>query len=137
MMYPNPMLTPNLPLSIYGNRPSFRREMKDDSASNEFRDEDGAYEESNSKQNKFVHLLRPKIPPSSLLQNADYLSLINDKDNFHNSGCSYHLFRQKCVDNFGLCKGGCKDFSISESVPVHDCRCIPYGYAALLKLAGR
>ncbi|KAF1749270.1 hypothetical protein GCK72_025737 [Caenorhabditis remanei] len=71
------------------------------------------------------------------LEHATYLSLINDKENFQASGCGWDLIRLQCHDLFGLCKGGCRDFAIAINSPIHDCRCIPFGYLALVKLAGR
>ncbi|CAB3398811.1 unnamed protein product [Caenorhabditis bovis] len=71
-----------------------------------------------------------------ILQHAGYLSLINDKDNFQIAGCNWNVFIAKCSDALGLCKGGCRDFSMSLNAIIHDCRCVPYGFSALLKLAG-
>ncbi|CAI2358103.1 unnamed protein product [Caenorhabditis sp. 36 PRJEB53466] len=80
----------------------------------------------------------PELTRSSLtLEHATYLSLINDKENFQVSGCGWDLIRMQCHDLFGLCKGGCRDFAIALNTPIHDCRCIPFGYMALLKLAGK
>ncbi|CAA94137.2 DB domain-containing protein [Caenorhabditis elegans] len=73
----------------------------------------------------------------STLQHATYLSLVNDKENFQASGCGWDLIRLQCHDLFGLCKGGCRDFAIAINSPIHDCRCIPFGYLALVKLAGK
>ncbi|CAO4387397.1 unnamed protein product [Caenorhabditis nigoni] len=73
----------------------------------------------------------------STLEHATYLSLINDKENFQASGCGWDLIRLQCHDLFGLCKGGCRDFAIAINSPIHDCRCIPFGYLALVKLAGK
>ncbi|WKY12237.1 hypothetical protein Q1695_003654 [Nippostrongylus brasiliensis] len=72
--------------------------------------------------------------PGTLADHASYMSLINDKDNFQASGCGWDATLVKCTDALGLCKGGCRDFAVSASATIHDCRCIPYGYAALLKL---
>ncbi|CAL2051803.1 unnamed protein product [Caenorhabditis brenneri] len=71
------------------------------------------------------------------LEHATYLSLINDKENFQASGCGWDLIRLQCHDLFGLCKGGCRDFAVALNSPIHDCRCIPFGYLALVKLAGK
>ncbi|ULT84829.1 hypothetical protein L3Y34_013483 [Caenorhabditis briggsae] len=87
-------------------------------------------------------VLIPKQLPNlsrggSTLEHATYLSLINDKENFQASGCGWDLIRLQCHDLFGLCKGGCRDFAIAINSPIHDCRCIPFGYLALVKLAGK
>ncbi|KHJ81788.1 hypothetical protein OESDEN_18524, partial [Oesophagostomum dentatum] len=80
---------------------------------NEFRDESGS-------------LHRNGIPlsrePISLVEHASYMSLINDKDNFQASGCGWDATLVKCTDALGLCKGGCRDFAVSASATVHDCR---------------
>ncbi|GMT11098.1 hypothetical protein PFISCL1PPCAC_2395, partial [Pristionchus fissidentatus] len=72
----------------------------------------------------------------AVLDHAAFLSLVNDKENFLASGCGWDGIQQRCTDGLGLCKGGCRDFSTTSSLTAHDCRCIPYGYAALLKAIG-
>ncbi|EYC02959.1 hypothetical protein Y032_0097g3044 [Ancylostoma ceylanicum] len=95
---------------------------------NEFRDETGSLHRSGVPMHR---------EPLTLVEHASYMSLINDKDNFQASGCGWDANLVKCTDALGLCKGGCRDFAVSASATVHDCRCIPYGYAALLKLIGK
>lgn len=94
---------------------------------NEFRDASGAL----SRQGLETH------HEPSVADHASYMSLINDKDNFQASGCGWDATLVKCTDALGLCKGGCRDFAVSAAATLHDCRCIPYGYAALLKLIGK
>ncbi|GMR59321.1 hypothetical protein PMAYCL1PPCAC_29516, partial [Pristionchus mayeri] len=72
----------------------------------------------------------------AVLEHASFLSLVNDKDNFLSNGCGWDAIQQRCTDGLSLCKGGCRDFSTTSSLQAHDCRCIPYGYAALLKAIG-
>ncbi|KAF8383113.1 hypothetical protein PRIPAC_72255 [Pristionchus pacificus] len=72
----------------------------------------------------------------NILDHASFLSLVNDKENFLANGCGWDGIQQRCTDGLGLCKGGCRDFSTTSSLTAHDCRCIPYGYAALLKAIG-
>ncbi|CAI5451045.1 unnamed protein product [Caenorhabditis angaria] len=83
-----------------------------------------------------IPAIQPRRSGSSknILEQASYLSLINDKDNFQVSGCSWDVLQFRCHDIFGFCKGTCHDFSVS---PLKDCRCVPFGFSALLKLAGR
>uniref|UniRef100_A0A914CFE6 Uncharacterized protein n=1 Tax=Acrobeloides nanus TaxID=290746 RepID=A0A914CFE6_9BILA len=57
------------------------------------------------------------------------LYFISDKDNFEPRGCSWDGVRNRCTDILNTCKGGCKDFAHDVT---HDCRCVPFGYAALL-----
>ncbi|KJH45888.1 hypothetical protein DICVIV_08043 [Dictyocaulus viviparus] len=95
---------------------------------NEFRDEMGSLAHDDPSLNH---------QPTTVVEHASYMSLINDKDNFQASGCGWDVNLLKCTDALGLCKGGCRDFAVSASATLHDCRCIPYGYAALLKLLGK
>ncbi|CAD6191645.1 unnamed protein product [Caenorhabditis auriculariae] len=62
------------------------------------------------------------IAPNPIVEQASYLSLINDKENFQTSGCSWDLAQLKCTDAFGLCKGGCRDFAVIAAASLHDCR---------------
>uniref|UniRef100_A0AC35UIM0 Uncharacterized protein n=1 Tax=Rhabditophanes sp. KR3021 TaxID=114890 RepID=A0AC35UIM0_9BILA len=62
------------------------------------------------------------------------LNFLNDKDNFNAQGCGYDGFREMCHDALNICKGGCKDFS--NSIGVHDCRCVPLGYANIIASLG-
>ncbi|PIO74575.1 hypothetical protein TELCIR_03417 [Teladorsagia circumcincta] len=38
------------------------------------------------------------------------------------SGCGWDATLVKCTDALGLCKGGCRDFAVSASATLHDCR---------------
>ncbi|KAK6758323.1 hypothetical protein RB195_015875 [Necator americanus] len=128
-LLPQPTYQTGLPqglgLGLYQN--AFAKELTGGYL-NEFRDETG------SLHRNAVSMHRE---PITLVEHASYMSLINDKDNFHPSGCGWDANLLKCTDALGLCKGGCRDFAVSASATVHDCRCIPYGYAALLKLLGK
>uniref|UniRef100_A0A915EB07 Uncharacterized protein n=1 Tax=Ditylenchus dipsaci TaxID=166011 RepID=A0A915EB07_9BILA len=79
--------------------------------------------------------LPPSSPPfvpyqSPYLQQHHLLAaVITDKDNFQAQGCGWDGVRQRCTDILGICKGGCRDFSLD--LVTHDCRCVPFGYAAL------
>uniref|UniRef100_A0AC34QDX7 Uncharacterized protein n=1 Tax=Panagrolaimus sp. JU765 TaxID=591449 RepID=A0AC34QDX7_9BILA len=75
------------------------------------------------------------IPPfgGTNAQDVAMASLINyvyDKDNFQSHGCGWDAGRNRCTDVLNQCKGICKDFA--NDVVTHDCRCVPFGYAALL-----
>ncbi|KAI1719761.1 hypothetical protein Ddc_08986 [Ditylenchus destructor] len=72
-------------------------------------------------QQSFSHFNGPQ---GQLLNTA-----ITDRDNFHAQGCAWDGLRQRCSDIIGTCKGGCRDFSYDHVS--HDCRCVPFGYAAL------
>ncbi|CAD5231242.1 unnamed protein product [Bursaphelenchus xylophilus] len=62
---------------------------------------------------------------------SSLMSYINDKDNFQPQGCGWDGVRNRCTDGLNICKGGCRDFSNDIT---HDCRCIPFGYMALMSL---
>uniref|UniRef100_A0A0K0DVN1 Uncharacterized protein n=1 Tax=Strongyloides stercoralis TaxID=6248 RepID=A0A0K0DVN1_STRER len=62
------------------------------------------------------------------------LNFLNDKDNFHAQGCGYDGIREYCHDALNLCKGGCRDFG--NSAGIHDCRCVPLGYANIIASLG-
>ena len=76
------------------------------------------------------------IDALALLQHAHAMHLIGDKDNFQvdnylvsiqissqqTSGCGWDPARRQCTDIFGLCKGGCNDFTISMTAQFRDCR---------------
>ncbi|CAD5225849.1 unnamed protein product [Bursaphelenchus okinawaensis] len=62
---------------------------------------------------------------------SSLMSYVNDKDNFQPQGCGWDGVRNRCTDGLNICKGGCRDFSNDIT---HDCRCVPYGYMALLSL---
>ncbi|CAJ0961871.1 unnamed protein product, partial [Mesorhabditis belari] len=66
---------------------------------------------------------------------SSYLSMIHDKENFQPQGCGWDGVQQRCTDGLGICRGGCRDFSNAYSA-LRDCRCIPYGYSALMRLVG-
>ncbi|VDO39295.1 unnamed protein product [Haemonchus placei] len=119
-----PGLTPGLGLGLYQN--TLARELTGGYL-NEFRDATGSL-----NNHGILHR-----EPATIADHASYMSLINDKDNFQASGCGWDATLVKCTDALGLCKGGCRDFAVSASATLHDCRCIPYGYAALLKLVGK
>ncbi|VDK28797.1 unnamed protein product [Gongylonema pulchrum] len=59
-------------------------------------------------------------------------NILNDKDKFEASGCTYDSGRARCIDNLGACKGRCKDFG---SGLTHDCKCIPDNLLTILGLA--
>lgn len=60
---------------------------------------------------------------------ASLMSYVTDKDNFQPQGCGWDAIRNRCTDGLNICKGGCFDFSNDIT---HDCRCVPFGYMALL-----
>uniref|UniRef100_A0A7E4VU56 ShKT domain-containing protein n=1 Tax=Panagrellus redivivus TaxID=6233 RepID=A0A7E4VU56_PANRE len=73
------------------------------------------------------------MPLGSRAQEVAVASLMNyvtDKDNFQPQGCSWDGGRNRCTDVLNQCKGICRDFA--NDVVTHDCRCVPFGYAALL-----
>ncbi|VDM56548.1 unnamed protein product [Angiostrongylus costaricensis] len=76
-------------------------------------------------QNGLSPVLSLPRQTTSVVDYASYMSLINDKENFQTSGCGWDATLVKCTDTLGLCKGGCRDFAVSASAPLHDCRYDP------------
>uniref|UniRef100_A0A0N4ZJX9 Defensin-like protein n=1 Tax=Parastrongyloides trichosuri TaxID=131310 RepID=A0A0N4ZJX9_PARTI len=104
--------------------------------------------QSNLMSNNIVSRGRPEIggtietlaATQSMVNSPDFarvslLNFLNDKDNFHAQGCGYDGIREYCHDGLNLCKGGCRDFG--NSMGIHDCRCVPLGYANILASLGR
>uniref|UniRef100_A0AC35EW16 Uncharacterized protein n=1 Tax=Panagrolaimus sp. PS1159 TaxID=55785 RepID=A0AC35EW16_9BILA len=61
---------------------------------------------------------------------ASLTNYVYDKDNFLPQGCGWDAVKSRCSDILNQCKGMCRDFA--NDVVTHDCRCVPFGYAALL-----